>query len=109
MIEKHLIGKWQNVPLTKFHRDFSNETGTSVFENGPSAQFEHMGDCRCSKGKYFPLGRSARIATVFVIKINAPTFFESRELLYFQNEGRDAYDSETKPKTVGKGKEARPQ
>lgn len=107
MIEKHLFGKWQNVPLTKFHRDFSNETDTSVFENGPCAQIEHLGDCRFQRVN-FSLWRACTDCTVLVIEINAPTF-ESREFLYFQNEGRDAYDSETKSKTVGKGEEARPQ
>lgn len=73
MIEKHLFGKWQNVPLTKFHRDFSNETDTSVFENGPCAQIEHLGDCRFQRVK-FTLWKVCPNCTVFVIKINAPTF-----------------------------------
>ena len=69
MIEKHLFGKWQNVPLTKFHRDFSNEIDTSVFENGPCAQIEHLGDCRFQRVK-FTLWKVCPNCTVFVIKIN---------------------------------------
>ena len=73
MIEKHLISKWQNVPLTKFNRDFSNETGASFFETPPSAQFEHLGDCRFQRVN-FTLWKVFPDCTVLVIKITAPTF-----------------------------------